>query len=641
MSSITLTTSPEKTALASSAHGGEVFGRHRGPITCAAGIPGRAAAVLSGYDSAVSYVDLDRGTIEVLGYHDHLVNRVVVNPEGTRAASCSSDYTIGLWDLQERRPLRVLRGHWDDVEDFTFIDAHRGASASRDHRILVWDLDTGAILRVLDLHEKDVLAVVSAGEHLYSSGDDMTLREWDLSTGEQLRLWGPFEVETDTCAIDPARGRSVLGADDGCIYVFNTASGDLLRRIEAHASGIKKVAVSPIDGAILSAAYDQRLRIWDPGTFEPRVELEKNATTWERSLNFAPDGRRIYGGTFDGTLVVWDAQSGRKLAEVGADALNHRGNACLNEISADADGALAAVADDGYVRLGRLTEDEAEWTDCCEPLSGRMLMNAVTLDGDRVLTGAHDHRLHLFRRRGERLTDEIEVALGEGPINCVRVCHVPGHEDECFVACYSHAVVRVSPTGEVLGKIALHDGAVKALRLHLSRPLGVSCGADGLLLAWDFDGNLVERFHGHMAIVDDVDISPAGTQIASSGRDFTLKVYDLASGKMTHSFDTGHQSPKSVCFADERTVVVGNYWGFLVRADLVTGEVTRRRIAPNGLSSLCRSGENLVATSYDGAAFLVRPHDLAVLNTLRAMTQKVPHVPVTQATNHPRVEASR
>lgn len=611
----------------------ENFVRHRGPVTCAAGIPGRRAAVMSGYDSAISYVDLERRTIELLGYHEHLANRIVVSPDGRQAASCSSDYTICLWDLERRRPLRVLRGHWDDVEDFAFVDEKTGVSASRDHRVLVWDLASGAVRRTFERHEKDVLAVVHAEGRVYSSGDDMTLREWDLSSAEQRQAWGPFTVETDTCAIDPARRRAVLGADDGCVYVFDTgaAGNDPLARIEAHASGIKKVAVSPTTGDILSAAYDQRLLIWHADSFTLAVELEKHPGIWERSLNFSPDGNEVYAGTFDGTLVHWNAKTGSKLGEIGAEAAAEPGNACLNDLSANADGDVAVVSDDGYVRLGRLKKGEAHWVGRTAPASGRVLMNAVTLDGDRVIAGAHDHKLHFFRRAGDALIGEREIALGEGPINCVRVAQVPAYRGETFAACYSHAVVRVSQEGEVLGKICLHDGAVKALRLHPSRPLGVSCGADGLLLAWDFEGNLVERFLGHMAIIDDVDMDPAGTRIASSGRDFTLKVYELDSARMLASFNTGRQSPKSLCFWDQNTVIVGNYWGYLVKADLDSGQVSRVRIGPNGISSLTRSGDLLVAACYDGAAYLVQPEDLKVVGELRAMRQKVPHQPVTSA----------
>ena len=61
------------------------------------------------------------------------------------------------------------------------------------------------------------------------------------------------------------------------------------------------------------------------------------------------------------------------------------------------------------------------------------------------------------------------------------------------------------------------------------------------------------------------------------------------------------------------------------------GEASRRiyegtaqaRIAGNGLSSLSRSGAHVVATSYDGGVYLVRPNDLAVVNVLRLMVQRV------------------
>lgn len=603
------------------------FLRHRGPVTCVAGVPGTRLAVTSGYDSAVGLADFERRTVELLGYHGHLVNRITVNPEGTRAASCSSDYTICLWDLARRRPERVLRGHTDDVEDFAFLDERTGVSASRDHRIFLWDLATGAVVRVIDEHEKDVLSVVCAGGRIYSSGDDMTLRQWDAATGRLLRRWGPFEQETDTCAIDPLHGRVILGADDGCIRIFDSETGEPVCEIPAHASGIKKVAVSPLTGDVLSAAYDQRVRLWSAETFTPLAEVERAPATWERSLNWSPDGRQILGGTFDGTVLVWDAGTGRLLAEIGDDdgTAGLPGNACLNEVAAGAHGEVALVSDDGYVRLGVLTPTEAGWTARAEPLSGRRLMNAVTADPSRrrVLTGAHDHKLHLFEHGPGELSGEIEVALGEGPINCIRVAHHPGYEGDAFVACYSSAIVRVAPDGEVRGRFHVHEGAVKALRLHPHQPMGASCGADGLLLTWTLEGELVERLHGHMAIVDDVDIDPTGERVASVSRDFTLKVYSFADGKMLASLPLGHQSPKSMCFWDRDTVLVGNYWGYLLKADLESGKVTRARIAPNGISSVARCNGHLAATSYDGAVYLVRPEDLSVANSLRAMTQRV------------------
>jgi WD40 repeat protein len=129
-----------------------------------------------------------------------------------------------------------------------------------------------------------------------------------------------------------------------------------------------------------------------------------------------------------------------------------------------------------------------------------------------------------------------------------------------------------------------------------------------------------------MAIVDDLDIDPAGHRVASVGRDFTLKLHELDSGRLLESFPLGRKSPKGVCFFDDDTVVVTNYWGELFRLDIPSGALIHAQIAENGISAAVRCGDFLAATSYDGAVYLVDPRDLSVINTLRVMQQRV-HAP--------------
>lgn len=164
---------------------------------------------------------------------------------------------------------------------------------------------------------------------------------------------------------------------------------------------------------------------------------------------------------------------------------------------------------------------------------------------------------------------------------------------------------------------------MKALRLHPREAFGVSCSADGGLMTWTLDGRPIHDFPGHTAIVDDVDLSPDGTRIASTSRDFTVNVYDVKDARLTHSFEIGRRSPKSLCFWDSETVIVGDYWGALLKCDLRARTVTRRTIAENGISSLSRCGDNLIASSYDGGAYVVRIPELTVCNVYRAMKQRI------------------
>jgi WD40 repeat protein len=598
------------------------FLRHRGPITSTAAVIGSRKVVTGAYDGAVGVFDLDSGGIQLLGYHRHLVNQVTVDSfEGRWAASCSSDYTIHLWDLATGERVRILRGHADDVEDFVFVDETTGISASRDQRIFVWDLQSGAIRQVLEAHDKDVLSLAYHDGLLYSSGDDKTLRVWNVASAELVKTIGPFDLETDTCAIDPVNNRIVVGCDDGVVRIFDVESGELISEIAAHSSGIKKVAVS-VNGDILSAAYDQRIIIWSGATLEKKLELENVMHKWERSFSFSPDGSTIFAGTFDGTLLEWDTSTGKLLSEARADG---NGNACFNRVAASPKGTAVTVADDGWIRMAEFSNGSAGWGEQIYPESGRMLMNAVAIDtrGEFVVSGAHDQKLHMYDLAEGQLINHREKNLGEGPINFIDIATQKGYENHAFVACYSGRIVCVSPECDVRASFMAHEGAVKSVRLHPAEKLGVSCSADGSMSSWTFDGEIISHYLGHTAIINDVAFSFSGKRIASVSRDFTLKVYDFAEGTLLESFSLGRRSLKSVCFVSEDLIFVGDYWGGLIRVDLKTGEVQKEKIAENGISSLASCGPLLLATSYDGSVSAIDPKQQRVAHRIEAMQQNL------------------
>lgn len=201
-----------------------------------------------------------------------------------------------------------------------------------------------------------------------TASDDKTARVWDLQSGELRRTLRP-PIEPGLvgrlygAAIHPVQPWvAVAGTtsqrDSGhAIYVFDLDSGRLLRRIDAQAGDIKRLAWSP-DGALLVAAYhgshgirafdaqgrqvfedrfgggsyglafssqgllaatsmDGRLRLYRVAGATLRAERTLETGVREQfSVDFAPDGARL--------VIGYAATSGPELFDVATGALLRR-----------------------------------------------------------------------------------------------------------------------------------------------------------------------------------------------------------------------------------------------------------------------------------------------------------------------------
>ncbi|MGY4504007.1 WD40 repeat protein [Bradyrhizobium sp. GM24.11] len=54
-----------------------------------------------------------------------------------------------------------------------------------------------------------------------------------------------------------------VATDAGPIYVFETATGTKIAELVGHTDAVKKVAFHPLKEWLLSASWDQTIRLWD------------------------------------------------------------------------------------------------------------------------------------------------------------------------------------------------------------------------------------------------------------------------------------------------------------------------------------------------------------------------------------------
>ena len=91
----------------------------------------------------------------VMEGHSDRVWHVAIHPVRNLVATCSSDKTVRLWNLDGFKLERTLVGHSRWVWDCVFsVDAAYLVTASSDTTARLWDCTTGEAIRVYSGHHK-------------------------------------------------------------------------------------------------------------------------------------------------------------------------------------------------------------------------------------------------------------------------------------------------------------------------------------------------------------------------------------------------------------------------------------------------------------------------------------------------------
>ncbi len=162
---------------------------------------------------------------------------------------------------------------------------------------------------------------VSDGTHLITTDETGAVFVWDPDTGEQLRA---LPAEGTSIAVS-ARGDLVVVYAMGRTRVFRFDGDARVRHLPGHTARIRDLAFAP-DGTLWSASNDGSARGFDFATGKARVlgvpafreppivAIPTKPVTPNphglRSLTISPDGALVVTANEDGTIGVWDENTG-------------------------------------------------------------------------------------------------------------------------------------------------------------------------------------------------------------------------------------------------------------------------------------------------------------------------------------------
>jgi WD40 repeat protein len=252
------------------------------------------------------------------------------------------------------------------------------------------------------------MAYTPGGDQLVAVGMDGALWRWDLSTGKPV---GDPVRRADQLVLDLVPGPQgetwVVSLNDSGVFVWEAASGELLGPQVIFSDDLDQdgrpdlphiAALNP-EGDTLAIAVYEDLSIWDVSSGELVGRSDVLLGFPPSALEFSPDGSRLASAGNEWQIYFWDPRSG-----LSTDSWETTQTRNITSLAFSADGRfIASGSEDGTVNLFDLetgeqrlhqpgysitTGQELPAPALGHPAAVRSLV--FSPDGEKLISGAED-----------------------------------------------------------------------------------------------------------------------------------------------------------------------------------------------------------------------------------------------------------
>lgn len=400
--------------------------------------------------------------------------------------------TIAYWDLFRRHPLpltehiagRPSREIGMSPDGRTVLSVDEPQTALR-----MWDPLTGKLKQQLVTDEViDGGDISPDGRFAVATSESGTIFVWDTATGQELhRIQAGSGSMLDIDFTADSKVLAVGGVDE-VAWTFDLETGELRQSFAGHNTAIYSVALSP-DGKWLftgsNRTLDRPLRMWDTATGKEIRSFEGHGAG-VFGIDCTPDGRKLVSGSYDRSVRVWSLPDGKQLQDMREHSHSVDRLLCLPD-----NRSALSLSRDGTIRRWDLEAGRSTKTWMGDPSP----FISLTFDqsGEHMVTIAQGGRLKLWSLETEP-----------------NVLEVPRTREN-----FNFRSAQIDSAGRW------------ALVTHEDRSVGVWDLATGTKLR-SYPNWQLNPTHGAL--------NHAGTKVAMLGDKRDVQFLDLASGEVTAPF---------------------------------------------------------------------------------------------------------
>jgi WD40 repeat protein/DNA-binding SARP family transcriptional activator len=424
---------------------------------------------------------------------EHDAFTLSISPDGKQGMVGSYyEGLVSVYDLVTGDRLARLEGHEDTVRTVSFgKDGRTGLSGSADGRLILWDIEGGKPNARLAVHGGDVLDIDISpdGRFALSTGRDSTLILWDLVDAAQVgRFDGHGDMVYDVGLV-PAQGSLLSGSGSGSVNrpsldsslrLWQLESGALLNTYPVPLPAIFQVAISPDGKTALYVGGDVGVHILDLKTWQESNALQGHQS-FVTCIEFLPDGSRALSGSGDGTLILWDLQSGQLLYQLDA-----------------------------------LAREPGVWA------------LAISPDGSTALSDTGQGSMILWDLQRGELLRILRGPDPDGWTGASGIAYRPDGTTALSVGGDGRIIEWDLESGQAIRQIGEHPGLRTRVVVTPDGRLAMTAGMDGALMLWDLEtGRLIRRSEGH-GVIFDLTLSADGETVFFGSSDTTIILWRLS-----------------------------------------------------------------------------------------------------------------
>uniref|UniRef100_A0A665WGB5 Apoptotic protease-activating factor 1 n=1 Tax=Echeneis naucrates TaxID=173247 RepID=A0A665WGB5_ECHNA len=199
------------------------------------------------------------------------------------------------------------------------------------------------------------------GSQLLSCSDDQTVRMWET---KRIHTSSAVCLKRDSDVLF-SEEEIIVSAADNCnrlqVSFLGMPSGKLLATLQGHTKTVLRCHFSQNGQTLITSSEDTTIRVWRWQSGEVRVlEGHKEQVRCFSLLSNTLANTRLLSWSFDGTVKVWDIETGEKLQDIEA----HQGAILSGHVSPDGC-FFATTSADKTVKLW-----DCESWQCVHTLSG-------------------------------------------------------------------------------------------------------------------------------------------------------------------------------------------------------------------------------------------------------------------------------